>query len=316
MKKIVVLKTFQPAEIKMFAEAAGDDYELIFAPRRSKEEQLELLKDAEICVGEPALDIINQCPDLKLVQMTWAGTDLYTRSGKPFPENIRLCNASGAFGQTMAQHALGAVLSLYRHFPGYQRQQEAHLWKYQGVEKSIIGTTVLIYGAGDIGSCCANLFRALGSVQIIGVRRKPEVPDFFDAVCTLAEAEKYLPEADIVIGCMPNTDDNQGYLNADRLALMKADAVLVNMGRGPFIDNIALAEVLKERKIYGAALDVTQPEPLPTDHPLWDCDNLILTPHIAGPSFGNPLTEHIMAEICCHNILAIKNGTSLRNLVL
>lgn len=299
----------------MFQEAAGDQ-ELIFAPGLSPEEQKVILADAEICIGEPAWDILLENTSLKLVQMTWAGTDLYTRSGKKFPEQIRLCNASGAFGQTMAQYALGAVLSLYRHFPGYQRSQQNHTWKYLGIEKSLIGAKILIFGAGNIGSCCAKLFRDMGAEKIIGVRRNPEVPTYFDGVCTLQDAEKYLSWADIVIGCMPNTDDNQGYLSKERLSMMKEDAVLVNMGRGPLVDNMALAEQLKTGKLYGAALDVTSPEPLPADHPLWDCENLILTPHVSGPSFGNAQTEKILAEICCDNIRNMREGKPLRNLVL
>lgn len=311
-RKLAIFTPFGEQDVSRI-KAAAEGFEVIYAPDVDEAQQQKILVDTEICIGEPSWESIEKSTSLKLIQMTWAGTDKYTRAGRVFPSGIALCNASGAFGQIMSQYALGAVLSLYQLFPLYARQKEAHIWQQLDASRSIAGKTVLIFGAGNIGRATARLFRSLGALKITGVRRQSEVPPEFDEVCTLKEAACRLPSADIVIGCMPNTDDNQNYLDEAKLRSMKQDAVLVNMGRGAFVDIAALAGLLKEGYLFGAAIDVTVPEPLPGEHPLWDIPNLILTPHVAGPSFGNAYTESLIADICCENIAHYLTEETLKN---
>lgn len=314
--KIAVLVPFHSSDIERIAERFPDA-DICVAPDAAAEEQIGLLSDAEIVIGEPEYEAIEASDSLRFVQMTWAGTDKYTRSGRAFPDGITLASASGAFGQGMAQYALGVILSLYRRIPDYLKLKAEHRWLELPAERSVAGKSVLIFGSGNVGGSVAKLLRAAGARYIIGVRRNTaETPPEFDAVCSLEDAEGYIPDADIVIGCMPNTDENQGYFTERRLRSMKHDAVLVNMGRGAFVDCTALSRVLNDGHLYGAALDVTEPEPLPPDHPLWDCERLILTPHMAGPSFGCPETEQAILEICIDNIGRYKSGKPIRNKVL
>lgn len=313
--KIAVLVPFCDEDIKRLAGAIPGA-ELVVEPDASPERQTELLSDAEVVIGEPELEAIAASKSLRLVQMTWAGTDKYTRAERPFPAGIALCSASGAFGRGMAQYALGMILALYRRIPDYLEQKQRHLWAELCAERSIVGKNVLIFGTGNIGGCTAKLLRAAGAARITGVRRSvSSIPEGFDAVCSLRDADGAIPQADIIIGCMPNTDENQSYFSEARLRSMKPDAVLVNMGRGAFVDCAALARVLDSGHLFGAALDVTQPEPLPPEHPLWSCSRLIITPHMAGPSFGCPETEHAICDICVENLCRYASGEPLRNAV-
>lgn len=316
MKKILVLAPFSAAQKRLLEEAAPG-YAFLYA-QAGDALSPSLTDGVEIIIGEPEHSVIAAAPALKWVQMTWAGTDKYTApSAKPFPQNIALTNASGAFGPIMSEYALGAVLSLYHRFPAYLRRQQRARWADAGAERSVCGKQVLIFGAGDVGRNTAGRFSALGA-HVAGVRRRTaEIPAGFERIVPLDAAEAELPGADIVINCLPNSASTAGYLSERRLSLLKPDAVLVNMGRGSFIDTDALARRLALLPGFSAALDVTDPEPLPEEHPLWKMENVILTPHVAGPSFGHcPDTEERICRICCDNLRFWQSGQPLVNRVL
>jgi phosphoglycerate dehydrogenase-like enzyme len=133
---------------------------------------------------------------------------------------------------------------------------------------------------------------------------------------TLEEVEQLLPQADILVSALPSTPATRGLLHEKRLGLLKPSAVLVNVGRGDLIDCAALARQLEEGKLFGAALDVTSPEPLPQDHPLWHAPNTIITPHITGSSFGHlPETTEKIYKICLQNMARYRDGQPLNNVV-
>lgn len=317
MKKIVVLSPFHPQHFEAMAAAAGTDYEVIAVPAGADEETIiQALKGAEIVVGEPSQAAIAASGSVKWVQMTWAGTDKYTRSPIPFPEGVTLTNATGVFGDIISQYLVGTTLSLMQSFPMYIARQRAHHWGDQNRVRTLENATVLIFGAGDIGSNTARRLKPFGT-HIVGVCRNTAQPrEGFDELCTLEEAESWLPKADVVICCIPNSEATHHYLNAYRLGLMKPTAVLSNAGRGNFIDCMALDHVLREGKLWGAALDVTDPEPLPTGHPLWNAPNCIITPHVAGVTFGHLIeTEDKMCAIVCENLERWRKGEALRNLI-
>lgn len=148
--------------------------------------------------------------------------------------------------------------------------------------KTLLGATVLVLGAGHIGSEFAQMCRGLGA-HTVGLKRtvRGDVPGF-DQVATMEELEQWLPQADVVAMSLPHSPETVGLMNEKRLGLMRDDAILLNAGRGSALDQQALEKVMKEGKLWGAALDVTDPEPLPQDSPLWDIPNLIITPHVAG----------------------------------
>lgn len=314
MKKILVLVPFAPAQRRQLAEAAPG-WEFLYAKEDAAQQTLP--EGVEIVIGEPEHAAIAAAPELKWVQMTWAGTDKYTAAPEPFPAGVALTNASGAFGPIMSEYALGAVLTLYHRFPAYLQNQRQERWEDAGAERSLRGKLALIFGAGDVGRCTAEKLLFFGA-HVTGVRRRvSEVPAGFERLVSLEAAEGELPKADIVVCCIPNSAATAGYFGARRLALLKEDAVLVNMGRGSFVDAQALARRLEQFPAFSAALDVTDPEPLPPGHPLWKLENVLITPHVAGPSFGHcPDTEARICEICCGNLRRWLAGQPLKNRVL
>ena len=277
----------------------GDRFDITF------DEHAAALGDAEICIGEPPLALVQQAEKLRWVQMTWAGTDIYTRR-TGFPERVTLTNASGAFGRTISEYVLGGILTMYRNFPAYREQQKQAVWTV-GAERTLYGRTVLILGTGDLGSNVAKRLRGFGTVNI-GVRRAAgETLPFFDEVRGIAELDELLPQADIVIGCAGG---------GSNLGRMKQDALLVNVGRGTLLSTAELAAVLADGHLSGAVLDVCDTEPLPPSSPLWGMENVLLTPHVSGRGFGHDRgTERLIWEIVMDNLARYLEGKKLRHIV-
>ena len=273
------------------------------------------LAAAEVIVGFPPVSRLSSATNLKWLQIPWSGADGYA-DHPDFPAHVTLTNATGAFGRPIAEYAFGAVFTLMRRFHQYRDCQKEAKWQRQGDEMSPTGKKVLILGAGDIGTNAARLFKMM-DCHITGVRRVVrEVPQEFDAMITLEQVDDLLPEADIVICCMPHTPLTQGFFTKARFEKMKSTAIFVNVGRGTLVDHEALAEVLNAGKIYGAALDVTFPEPLPEDHPLWKCRNVLITPHVSGQTFaGLKDKEDFFFRMCKENLEAYRDGKPLQNLV-
>lgn len=321
MRKILILDSFKERHIKLIKSSINEDFELVNLSDVTDEDKIsQALLDAEIVLGVPSLNLIKDyetsCPNLKFIQMTWAGTDIYTRNaGFPWGQ-IKLANASGAYGHIISQFVIAQILSLMLNFKTYHQQQIDKVWMRRGPVKTLEGSNVLVFGSGDIGSCVAR--RLVGfDAKVTGVcRDTSKARPGFDRLCTLDEAEKYLPETDVVVCCMPNTSKTEGYLNADRLKLIKNGAVIVNVGRGNFIDCMALNDELSNGHLYGAALDVTNPEPLPFDHPLWTNPRAIITPHASGVSFNNSeVTEDKICNIVCNNLKLYIDGKEITNRV-
>lgn len=323
MKRIIlVLEPFCREHMDRIKMAAGDEFTVETIDKYYDEELLaDALKRAEIVVGAPPMELIahpgKDCPNLRFIQMVWAGTDMYSRNTIPFPsESISLANGSGAYGLIISQYVVGMILSLMLNFKDYHNQQLNKVWERRLPMQSLDHAQVLIYGAGNIGSVTAKRLKGFDA-HTIGVCRNTDSPrQYFDELCTLDDAEKYLSNADVVIGCLPNTADTEGYFDSRRLHLMKQNSVLVNVGRGNFVDCMALDKVLREGLLRGAALDVTDPEPLPTEHPLWDNPNCIITPHSSGPSFhALKATEDLICDIVCENITRYINNDDIINKV-
>ena len=200
----------------------------------------------------------------------------------------------------------------------YFENKKNHVWQKNGIVETISGKTVLILGVGDIGRTTAKKLKALGAKEIFGVRRnsKEDFVENFNEIFDIVELDFLLPKADIVICCLPETEATIGVLNEEMLSLMKENAVLVNVGRGSLIVTNDLIKILKQNKIKGVVLDVFENEPLPENSELWDMKNVIITPHIAGPSFsGDEATKDKIWKICFENIERYLQGGKLRNVV-
>ena len=309
-KKIPLLITGGMPEYLM-ERILTDGYDMQHIENPTEEE----LAAAEVIVGFPPVPRLSSAKNLRWLQIPWSGADGYA-DHPDFPAHVILTNAPGAFGRPIAEYAFGAVFTLMRRFHQYRDCQKEAKWQRQGDELSPTGKHVLILGAGDIGTNAAQLFKMM-DCRITGVRRVVRnVPQEFDAMITLEQVDEYLPEADIVICCMPHTPLTQGFFTKARFEKMKSTAIFVNVGRGTLVDHEALAEVLNEGKIYGAALDVTNPEPLPENHPLWKCRNVLITPHISGQTFaGLQDKQNYFFQVCRENLEAYRDGKPLQNRV-
>lgn len=273
------------------------------------------LAQAEVIVGFPPISRLNSATSLKWLQIPWSGADGYA-DHPDFPGHVVLTNATGAFGRPIAEYILAGVLTLMRRFHLYRDCQNACLWQRQGDEMTPTGKHVLIFGAGDIGTHTAELFKNF-DCTVTGVRRVVrQRPAAFDAMVTLEEAEEILPLADIVVCCLPNTPQTRLYFNRSRLEKLRSNAIFVNVGRGTLVDHQALAQVLQADRIFGAVLDVTDPEPLPPEHPLWKCKNALITPHVSGQTFqGLKDKEEFFFRVCRENLIRYRQGLPLLNRV-
>lgn len=313
--RILISAPFGERHRKDFQEAAGAE-ELIYAdPLKEKERYWRELNRVQVIIGNPSLKEVQSAPCLRFLQSTNAGIERYTKQ-PGFPAGVVLCNMTGAFGGIISEYVVGAILMMYRRFREYDRRQGQRLWRDAGSELMLKGKRALILGTGDIGVNTAKRLKAF-DVHIMGIRRNIRCkPEFFDEIGGLQELDGFLPGADIIIGCVPETKETVHLLDGDRLREVKQGCLIVNVGRGSLIETQALVERLQSGHIFGAVLDVTEPEPLPPDHALWSLPNVLLTPHIAGVSFGHtPEVEDAIAQICCENIAAFLKGRELRNVV-
>ncbi len=267
--------------------------------------------DADFLLGYPDPTLLDGAKKLKLLQLTASGSEIYTGHGSSYC----VTSATGAYGSVVSEYMLAALLSFYHRLHIYRNQQMQHLWQPAGVSTGISGKTVLILGTGDIGCQFAQKVKALGGHTVGLVRSSCRHPEFFDRLLPLDALDTILPQADVAALCIPGTAENRRLFSYPRLRTMASHAVLINVGRGTLVDTDGLYRCLKEQTLAGAILDVTDPEPLPADHPLWDMPNVILTPHCAG-SFRNMPAELIqgIVDIACDNFRRYHAGLPLRNL--
>lgn len=271
----------------------------------------EQLAAATVIFGWPREADMKQAVSLKWFQTMWAGTEEYDGF---LPEGILFTSSSGSNSRSVAEHMLTGLMAVCRRLPTYLDSQRAHLWKDEGPMKTILGGTVLVAGAGNVGSSFARLCQGLGA-RTIGLKRTVNGPvEGFDEVRTMDELDALLPQADVVALTLPHSPQTVHLMNESRIALMKDDAVLISAGRGSVLDQDALVKAMKAGKLWGAALDVTDPEPLPADHPLWDMPNLLLTPHVAG-GMRLEITRRKCVEMAQENLRRYLAGEKLNNIV-
>jgi phosphoglycerate dehydrogenase-like enzyme len=232
--------------------------------------------------------------------------------------DVLVTNSSGVHGPVVAEHAIALVLALAKRLPQAMHHQTLHkwsqdlLWQERPRPREVSGATVLVVGVGGIGSEFIRLAKALG-MKVMAVREDPSKGAAgADSVHSSAEIDGLLPVADFVLLCTPVTPATTAIINAERLKLMRPDAYLLNVARGPLIDEAALIDALKRRQIAGAALDVFVEEPLPSDSPFWSLDNLLITPHSAA------VTEKLWDrhyDLIVENMKRFLGGRPLLNLV-
>ena len=267
--------------------------------------------DAQVIIGNPDPKTLSDYPHLELLQLESAGYDQYDVE-KLNQEKIRLCNASGCFGDMISEYVIGQLIAMYQHFPQYVHQQQRHVWQRAGRVRMISGSTVVIIGMGNLGSSLAYRLHLLGA-QVIGVRRRAEISlPGVERMIELKHLSEVLPCADAVILCLPSNKETEGFFTHRDFVLMKQDAVFVNVGRGTLVRNQDILQALDEGQIGGAILDVAEEEPLPENDPLWDHDNVIITPHAAG-TFASDASWKQFGEIVMENLSRYHEGKPLIN---
>lgn len=228
-----------------------------------------------ICNGLFLHHDIRRFTSLKFIQLTSAGYDRvdmdYIRD-----KGIRIFNAGGVYSIPMAEFALAGVLGLYKQSAFFIGNQKDHSWIKHRELRELFEKTVCILGCGNVGTECAKRFRALGA-KVVGVDLYPREDESYEKIYSLDMLDDVLSKIDILVLTLPLTEETRYIINADRLALLRDSAVLVNIARGAVVDTDALIKELP--RLYGAVLDVFEEEPLSADNTLWNMGNVIITPH-------------------------------------
>ena len=271
----------------------------------------ELKAKATAVIGNIAPEECAQCPKLEWLQTWSAGVDKYQQQGVLQPGSM-LTNATGAYGQSVSEHMFASMWAIMKNLHIYAAGNANAIWHDAGRAVTPDGKSALMIGTGDIGSHFARLCKAVG-METIGVRRNPSIEaEGIDHVVGFESLDNVLQYADVLAMSVPSTPATYHLLNAERIASLKPDSIIINAGRGNAIESRALADARAEGRIRGAALDVTEPEPLPANSPLWCEPKCLITPHVAG---GNHLeiTERSIISIALGNVRCYANGQSLDN---
>ncbi len=300
-------------------QAAAPEAEHLFLPTHDRRGATDIPQDwrerVTILMGFVPPADLRTFPRLKWVQSWNAGVDPYLAPGV-LPDGVALTCAAGAYGPAVSEHMLAMLLAIYKHLPGYRDLQREHTWGNWaglGPVRSLLGETILVGGTGDISRHFARLCRALGAKTVWGLHRSDKPVEDFDQTFPLSELDALLPQADVVALALPHTAETAGLMDRRRLLLMKPDAVLLNAGRGSAVDCEALAQVLSEGHLLGAGMDVTSPEPLPSDHPLWEAPRALITPHSAGGYNHMQVTLDNIAALFLDNLNRWLSGQPLRS---
>ncbi|MDA1190134.1 MAG: D-2-hydroxyacid dehydrogenase [Candidatus Poribacteria bacterium] len=283
-----------------------------FLTFEERDEMLEKLPHADALYGgSPREDVLDKCPRLKWLHMSSAGVN--PQMAKEFGRRgITMTKGSGAYDIPIAEHVLAMMLAFSRGISHYIRQQPSHEWKRGMPLLQLSGKTLGIYGMGSIGGELARMCHALG-MTVYGIARKPRpAPEYVEALWMTDKLDDLLRASDFLAVCAPLTDETRHTFGEREFGLMKPTSYIFNIGRGGTIVQDAMIDALRTGKIAGAGLDVTDPEPLPPDSPLWDMENVIITPHVSGGSDG---TEARVTSIVLENIRRFAAGEPLMNVV-
>ena len=228
---------------------------------------------------------IDEFPNLRYIQTISAGLDRVDLD-YVFSHGIELHNARGVYSVPMAEFAVGGVLQLYKQAKTFFENQQARKWEKHRNLRELCGKTVTILGCGSVGTECAKRFGAFGC-RILGVDLVPRKDENYDEIYPMSELDRILSETDVLVLTVPLTKDTCGMINANRLLRLKSDSILVNIARGPVVNQKELIDALSTTTIFGAVLDVFETEPLDESSILWDMGNVIITPHNSFAGEGN-----------------------------
>ena len=288
------------ARLVLWDPGAGD------APEGLRE-QINIVCVPHKTGGRKVYARLAKLPNLKVIQIPSAG---YEHALPITPKGVALASASGVHDSRTAEMALTLALASQRMFPELLEAQRNHDWRGNTYPPSLADRRVLIVGYGSIGSAIGARMRAC-EAQVLGVATQTRMAADGTLVHAVEDLPRLLPDAEIVVLVTPLNDSTRGLVNAEFLALMPDNALLINVGRGAVVDTDALLAELNSGRLR-AGLDVVDPEPLPADHPLWDAKNCIIMPHVGGMT---PLTDRRYTELVHAQIRAALAGEEPVNFV-
>ncbi|KOP66665.1 2-hydroxyacid dehydrogenase [Bacillus sp. FJAT-18019] len=311
MPKIVAIHELTAQQQQKIKEIAPD-YELLVS--KAKELTPQSIREAEILIGWSRSlqeDVLSNDSQLKWIQAWSAGVDKMPLSELE-NKGIQLTNASGVHSIPITEHIFAMILAYTRNLHLAIRQQSNNKWDTSGSFTELAGKTIVIVGVGQIGSHAAKVAQAFG-MRTVGVRHSGKSDPHVEVMYKVDQLEEALAEGDYVVNILPLTSETRGLFDKAKFAAMKDSAFFVNVGRGPTVVTDDLVEALQSGVLAGAGLDVFEEEPLPSDHPLWSMDNVIMTPHMAGDT--DRYSERVM-DIFLENLQHYVNREPLsRNVI-
>ncbi|MGY9005663.1 MAG: D-2-hydroxyacid dehydrogenase [Alphaproteobacteria bacterium] len=250
---------------------------------------------------------------LKWMQFATVGIDIAEEHG--LPDNVLITNIGDISQTALAGHAMALMLGVMRGFHRYEPYRADHNWARNEFSPDLIpatGGTMVILGMGRIGQDVARKAKAF-DMEVICVTRADQPAPFIDRVVKREDAGSVLGEADVLMIAMPLDDETRNFIDAEKIALLKSDAIVVNVSRGQVVDEAALTDALKAHRIKGAGLDAFADEPLSPASPLWDLENVLMTPHIAGQ--GGHAQKQGLSKLVQENLRLYLDGKPLRSVV-
>ncbi len=286
-----------------------------FVVVQSTAEALNHVADADAIVGFCNENLIAAANDLVWVQIYSAGAERCLAADAIASGSVILTNMQKMSSPVIGEHAIAMMLSLARRLPTFAKKMHDGEWMDEATLVSsmmpVAGKTLLVVGLGGIGTAAAKRGAALG-MRVVATRNSSrDGPDFVDYVGLSSELLQLAGEADVIINALPLTATTRGLLDEEFFAATKKGAFFINVGRGATVDTTALTAALTSGHLGGAGLDVTEPEPLPAGHPLWQLENVIITPHVAGA--GGERDRHL--ALARENLRRYAAGERLLNVV-
>ena len=313
---IAVIGTAFDENHKRRLESAAEATGCVISYYPDNDAAMAHMEDIHIIFGpsdgrSPAL--VKAAPNLKWFASYYAGVDPLIKT-QVLKDDTLLTNGSGAYGVTIAEHMVMVTLMLLRRYPEYYDFVQTKQFRSDLMIGSLYDATIVICGTGDIGTNFAKRLRAFLPKKIIGVNRSGRCPEGFDESVSIHDIEAVLPQADILALTLPGTAETNDLISAERLALMKKTAFLVNVGRGNCLDQKALIDALNRGDLAGAALDVFREEPIPENDPAWNTPGLLVTPHCSG-KMTMAFTRDTLVDTFCENLKRFHEGTPMLHVV-
>lgn len=281
------------------------EFEFLSYPRNAKVPD-EVLARAEVLMNYGDKSQIAPAKNVRYIHTISAGIDGYIDEvDRCHGSALPVTNGAGVYSDAVGEHVIALLLAVVHGVVPSVRNMAEKQWPAIPMLGNVNGKTIAVLGTGDIGNNAARICAAMGA-RVLGFKLHAcePFPPYSEIYTGDDGLDALLPQADAVLVCLPGSPFTKDMLDARRIGLMKAGSVLVNIGRGSIVNTEALMEALRSGHIAAAGLDVTEPEPLPPDHPLWDCPNVLITPHISG--LGASKQKH--AEWFAENLRAYLEG--------